>query len=112
MIKKIELFIIVCIFSAGTCAFAADPVGQWKFDEASGTTAYDSSAGAHNGTVNSGATLNGSGILTLDGTDDYVSLPIGSIISSLNSCTIAAWVNFPSSGSSGSVYSILEPAQQ
>lgn len=97
MFKTIGLFVIICVLCAGTYVLAADPVGQWKFDEASGTTAYDSSAGAHNGTVNGGATLNGSGLLTLDGTDDYVSLPIGSVISSLNSCTIAAWINLPAS---------------
>ncbi len=32
--------------------------------------------------------------LEFDGTDDYVDLPIGSLISSLTDCTIATWVNF------------------
>jgi hypothetical protein len=32
--------------------------------------------------------------LEFDGTDDYVDLPIGSVISSLTDCTITTWVNF------------------
>jgi carbonic anhydrase/acetyltransferase-like protein (isoleucine patch superfamily) len=72
-------------------------VGRWAFDETSGTTAYDSIAG-NNGTVIGGAQLNDSGVLTFDGSNDYVSLPIGSLISSLTNCTFATWVNFSNSG--------------
>jgi len=32
--------------------------------------------------------------LEFDGTDDYVDLPIGSVISSLTDCTVATWANF------------------
>jgi hypothetical protein len=36
--------------------------------------------------------------LAFDGTNDYVDLPIGTLISSLNSATLAAWVNYPNIG--------------
>jgi len=69
-------------------------VGQWKFDGASGTTATDSIGGNH-GTILGGAVLDGSGQLIVDGTDDYVSLPIGPVISTLDECSFAAWVDWP-----------------
>jgi len=72
-------------------------VGQWKFDEASGTTATDSIGGNH-GTILGGAVLDGSGQLLLDGTDDYVDLPIGSLISTLDECSFAAWMDWDGGG--------------
>ncbi len=50
--------------------FDPGPVGQWNFDETSGTTAYDS-IGSNDAALNGGATLNGSGFLALDGSNDY-----------------------------------------
>ncbi len=50
-------------------------VGCWKFDEASGTMAYDSSSYGHTGTLTNGPTwTSGSygGALTFDGANDYV----------------------------------------
>jgi len=38
--------------------------------------------------------------LEFDGTDDYVDLPIGSVISSLTDCTVAMWANFSNTGGS------------
>ena len=56
----------------------ADLVVQWKFDEGSGTTAYDSSGNGYDGTLEGGATWAdgrfGGGI-ELDGTSGYVSVP-------------------------------------
>ena len=57
MIKRIGIFIVISLFVAGNFTIAAEPVGWWKFNEASGITAYDSTAGGRNGTVNGGATL-------------------------------------------------------
>jgi len=74
-------------------------VGHWAFNEESGTTAYDS-VGGDDGTIYGGAALDGSGELSFDGYDDYVSLPIGSLISSLTNCTFATWVDFSNSGGS------------
>lgn len=72
-------------------------VGHWTFDEESGTTAYDS-VGGNNGIIYGGAALDGSGALSFDGIDDYVSLPIGSLINSLTNCTFSMWVDFSNSG--------------
>ena len=37
---------------------ADSPVGYWKLNETSGTTAYDSSGNGNNGTLHGGITLN------------------------------------------------------
>jgi len=74
-------------------------VGWWKLDETTGTTAADSSGNGNDGTlINMGSSkwTTGAvgGALRFDGNNDYVSLPIGSIINSLTNCTIAEWVNW------------------
>jgi len=86
----------------GLAAQAADPniVGHWKFDGDSGTNVIDYSDNNNHGTIHGGASLDGSGQLTLDGDDDYVSLPIGSVVASLTNCTFAVWVDFSNSGGS------------
>jgi hypothetical protein len=76
-------------------------VGWWKFDEGFGTKALDWSG------QNNHADLLGrplwivgydGGALKLDGSDDYVALPIGSVIESLTSSTFAVWVDFSNAG--------------
>lgn len=65
------------------------------FNEASGTTAADSSVNGRHGTLVNGPTrVTGKGgkAVDLDGTDDYVSLPTG-VVSALGDCTISTWVN-------------------
>jgi len=74
-----------------------DLVGHWKLDETSGSIAADSSVYSNDGTLSSnplwvtGQIDNG---LDFDGINDYVSLPIGSVINSLTNCTITSWVNW------------------
>jgi hypothetical protein len=100
------------------------PVGWWKFDDAAGTTAVDSSPNKNNGTLISGATWavgQFGGTVQLDGTDDYVSLPIGSLISKLTSMTVATWANWSGLGGNWqrvfdfgtgqNVYMFLTPSQ-
>jgi type II secretory pathway pseudopilin PulG len=83
-----------------------DLVGWWKLDETSGTTAADSSVSGNSGTlVNMSApSCWGAGqignALIFDGTNDHVTLPIGSVINLLTNSTIATWVNWSGSGSS------------
>jgi hypothetical protein len=78
----------------GSAGVAAEPplveglLHRYSFSD-TGTTVTDSLGGAH-GTVYGGATLDGSGSLTLDGVDDYVALPSG-LISSLDSVTMVVW---------------------
>jgi len=64
-------------------------VGWWKLDG----DASDSSGSGNDGKVENGPQWV-DGALQLDGEDDYVSLPIGSLISSLTDSTFAVWVNF------------------
>ena|GEM_PF-2464289 len=84
-----------------TTASPPSLVGWWMLDETSGIVAYDSSGGENHGTlINGPVWITGRiyGALQFDGVDDFVSLPIGSVISSLGSCTITTWVNFSGPG--------------
>jgi hypothetical protein len=72
-------------------------VGWWKFDESEGTLAIDWSGNYYHGTlVNGPARVSGQidGALQFDGINDYVDLPIGELISTLDECTLTIWVNF------------------
>lgn len=77
-----------------------------SFNQSSGTTAYDSTGNGWNGTLSTG-TLSplpvwtsggeaGNYDLSLDGTDNYVSLPAG-VVSNLGDFTVSAWVYLNSS---------------
>jgi len=77
------------------------PVGWWMFDEKTGTTAVDSSSNKNHGILFGGATwVTGQikGGVQCDGTNDYVNLPIGSLISKLTSATFAIWANYSQQG--------------
>ncbi len=79
----------------------ASLVGHWKLDDGSGTAAVDSSANNNNGALHGGpqwvAGYDGDA-LEFDGGNDYVELPIGSVINSLTNSTFATWVNFSNAG--------------
>ncbi|MBL7186509.1 MAG: LamG domain-containing protein [Phycisphaerae bacterium] len=93
LIFMASIALVVGLMMAGTAR--ADLVGQWKFDEGSGTTAYDSSGNGHDGTLLGGAawTPDGrfGGGLELDGTSGYVSIP--SFELTTDTITFVAWVN-------------------
>lgn len=79
-----------------TTLASEDPslIGYWPFDEGTGSTAYDASSNANNGTIN-GATWTttaqgGSNALDFDGSNDYVSL--GGLDVSGSAMTLAAWI--------------------
>jgi len=109
---------------------SGDPnfIAWWKLDETSGLTAADSSGNGNNGTLQppygppSWTTGRIDGALDFDGYNDYVSLPIGSVIDSLTNCTVATWVDWDGSspwkydwqriwdfGSGDSLYMFLTP---
>ncbi len=72
----------------------AKAVGCWKFDEGSGTAAYDSSPYGNDGTLNgpswtSGKIGNGLGF---DGTNDYMSIGYDPSMLPTSSMTISLWV--------------------
>ncbi len=79
-------------------------LGYWTFDEGTRTTALDWSGHEHHGTLVNGPhwTEEGQveGAVRFDGYNDYVDLPIGDTISTLNSCTVVTWVKFPGIGNS------------
>jgi hypothetical protein len=71
------------------------PVLHLKFDESSGTTAFDSSGFGNNGNLMNGPTWTSGKIgnaLSFDGTDDYVEIP-GTALNIYNSITVSAWIN-------------------
>jgi hypothetical protein len=74
----------------------ANVVSWWKFDEGSGTTAYDS-AGGNNGTLVNGPTWTTgqiNGALDFDATNDYVTLGSPGSLDDLplDDMTVCAWI--------------------
>ena len=93
MCRKLSyLFAFVLVLSiAGNVS--AELVGYWKFDEGSGTTAYDSSGNGLDGTLNGDpqwVTGQLGGALDFDG-DDAVEIPHNSLLSITDEITISAW---------------------
>ena len=105
--RLIMLFLVLDLALAGTVC--ADLVGWWKLDDGSGTIAHDSTQNGNHGTLLGNPQWVAGyvgGALRLDGTDGYVALPIGSMMSSLTNSTLALWVNF--SGQGGAWQRILD----
>jgi hypothetical protein len=73
------------------------PIAHWKFDEGSGTTAYDS-AGTNDGTVYGVTWTTGQidGALSFDGVDDYVE--IGPGVMPVGEKSLFSWVKMPPVG--------------
>ncbi len=87
----LAMFILANLF----CASAeANLISHWKFDEGSGSTAYDSQ-GSNNGTIYGATWTTGqiNGALNFDGTNDYVNIPNNASQQiSTNQITLAAWI--------------------
>ncbi|MHC4728150.1 MAG: LamG domain-containing protein, partial [Planctomycetota bacterium] len=88
-------FILVLVLVIGV-AEGVDPdlVGWWRFEEGSGTIAYDSSGNGLDGTLVGGATWTQGrfgGGLELDGTSGYVSVPEFELTT--DSITFVIWLN-------------------
>ncbi len=77
--------------------------GYWRFDEASGVTAIDSSVNGKNGTLTSGPTWGVGkvgGAVTFDGGDDYINIPTNiSALDSASAFSISVW--FKRTGTGG-----------
>ncbi len=77
--------------------WAPGPVAHWKFDEMSGTNAYDSSTYGNTGTLGTGTSAPSwtsgkyGGALNFDGVNDYVSANDTELPSSNSPRTIEAW---------------------
>jgi len=81
-----------------SCPEDCGPVLWLKFDECSGSTAYDSSGKGNNGAINGATWVNlggGNCVLSFDGVDDYVEIPDSSFFDS-SKMTIEAWFNVSS----------------
>jgi hypothetical protein len=75
----------------------ADLVGWWKFDEGSGTTAYDSSGNGNDGTlIGNPQWVAGKigGALEFNGTDSMIDIPYSPDMTPSKGTTMSAWV-FP-----------------
>ncbi len=80
-------------------------VGHWKLDETSGTTAYDSSGKANNGTLTNSPTIStqtpskffSTRSISFDGVDDYIQTNFAP--SGYTKITMSAWVNLTAAGS-------------
>lgn len=84
--------------SAEATAFVSDLVARLKFDETTGTNAFDTSGNSWDGAlVNGPVWTNGmlKRAVNLSGASQYVSLPSGAV-SGLNNFTMCAWVKVAS----------------
>jgi len=101
MCKKLMYLVSFVLVLSIAGNVSANLVAHWKFDDGSGATAQDSSGNGYDGTLfGEPQWVAGQigGALEFDGTNDYVELPIGSLISSLRSSTFATWVDFSNEG--------------
>jgi hypothetical protein len=107
--KLIGLTIVLLVLGPALAASATlGPVGWWKFDDGSGTTAVDSVGGLNgallpadpNDPAASPQWVAGKigGGVQLDGVDDYVELPVGDMVSGLSDTTVTCWVNWGGTG--------------
>jgi hypothetical protein len=108
------VFLLLALLLVPTGAKAdltAGLVGHWAFDEESGTTALDSSSNGNAGTLTNGPVRStgaavGSGALSFDGINDYVTIPDSASLSSLegsNQATISYWIKRNSTATMGVV---------
>jgi hypothetical protein len=74
-------------------------VGYWKLDDASGTSAVDSSGNGNTGTLTNGPTWTTGrigGAVDFDGTNDYINAGTDASLSLTGNFSLSAWIN-PSS---------------
>ncbi len=95
MVRAAKIMVVLGILVLCGPAWAVEPnlVSHWKFDDGSGTTAYDS-AGDNNGTVYGATWTTGQidGALSFDGVDDYVDFGTGPAITGTGTFTASVWV--------------------
>ena len=100
--QKTACFLFMCLLALTAMPVQADLVGHWKLDEASGLSAYDSSGNGYTGTLQNMSGTEWSigaidGALTLDGTNDYISVPRVSALEDGNAGThhisASVWIN-------------------
>ena len=83
---------------------ADSPVGYWRLNEASGTSAADLSGNSNTGTYTNGVAQGVTGALTSesdaaaqsDGVNDFVRMPDSASLSPTTAVSVEAWVNLTS----------------
>jgi len=96
--KLIYLVSLVLVLSTAGNA-SAELVAYWKFDEGSGTTAFDSSGNGLDGTLmgdTQWAAGKMGGALEFDGDGDYVDCGNNELFDITDELTVSAWVNIRS----------------
>jgi len=82
----------------GDSSTCAPPVGEWNFEEGTGTSAYDSSGNGNTGTLGAGNSapnwINGKigNALKFDGNNDYITAPISAL--GTGDYTIETWFKY------------------
>lgn len=79
----------------GDSSTCSAPVGEWKMDTGSGTSAYDTSGNNNIGTLTNGPVWTRgkySNGVSFDGTDDYISVADSSSLSPTSAITLSTWV--------------------
>jgi hypothetical protein len=91
-------------------------VSHWKFDEGSGTTAYDS-VGTNDGTVYGATWTTGqiNGALSFDGVDDYVDIPYNSNLdrNASEGISLSVWFklnSYPAGWNQGPIFGLFDSA--
>lgn len=80
--------------------FLYNPVGFWKFDEVSGSTAIDNSGQGNHGTINGATRATGKigQALSLDGMNGYVDAGSATVLDNIDIKTVSAWIKLNSFG--------------
>jgi len=95
LIYSISLILFSCMILISTSK--ADLIGWWRFDEGSGTTAYDSSGNGNDGTlIGNPQWVAGKigGALEFNGIDSIIDIPYSQNMTPSEGTTMSAWV-FP-----------------
>lgn len=105
MIVNKTISLLCILFTFALADITTGLKGYWKFDESSGTTAYDSSGKGNNGILNNGPSrISGykGNALSFDGSNDIVTVTHSSNLAFMaSSFTVCAWVFIDSSTNTG-----------
>ncbi len=102
--KQVKIMTVLGLLVLYGSVWAQDSglIAHWKFDEGSGTTAYDS-AGDNDGAIYGAQWIASpiDGALSFDGVGDYVNCSNDISLDFTDAITIGAWVKRPNFGSDG-----------
>jgi hypothetical protein len=93
-IALLSISLLTLAISVQPAKAAGSLVGYWKFDEGSGTTAYDGSGNGNHGSLANGPLWTSGkidGALSFDGANDYVEAPDANSLDLTNALTLSMW---------------------